>query len=45
MKDLPEINTDDLETLLKDPPMLAMPEPGTRDGISVKEEAREVNAI
>ena len=34
MKGMPEIAADDLETLLND---LPMPEPGAKDGISVKE--------
>ena len=34
MKGLPEIAADELETLLND---LPMPEPGAKDGISVKE--------
>ena len=34
MKGLPEINGDELETLLND---LPMPEPGAKDGISVRE--------
>jgi hypothetical protein len=34
MKGMPEIVADELETLLND---LPMPEPGAKDGISVKE--------
>ena len=38
MKGLPEINGDDLETLLND---LPMPEPGAKDGISVRKAVEE----
>ena len=38
MKGLPEINGDELETLLND---LPMPEPGAKDGISVREAVEE----